>query len=84
MPVAPRILYGWHTAAGICLSHLPPDVAQVPRHVYPSVAAAEEYILAVNAARRRKIKVIWSGSALAEHERLAALARSSGVPSAME
>lgn len=71
----PRIVYGWATPAGVCLSHIPPDVAQVPRHVFASVAAAEAYLLKLNAERRRQIEVIWSGSALAEHERLAAIAR---------
>lgn len=65
-----RILYGWLTPAGFCLSHIPPDVPQFPRTVFASVAAAERHIAELNEGRMRRTVIVWSGSALAEKQKL--------------
>lgn len=65
----PRTIYGWRLSDGrICLSRLPPDQPQLPIHVFDSVAEAAQ---AAKTAYRKPPMVVWSGSALAEAQRLA-------------
>jgi hypothetical protein len=65
-----RVLYGWARIGGFALSHLPPDVSHIPPLIFDSIEAAEEYVIKLNESRRRRVEVIWSGSALAEVQRL--------------
>lgn len=65
-----RILYGWLVEASgrYCVSKIPPDLPQLPIHLFDTIGAAEAD------AMRRKSVVIWSGPALAEKTRQEAAA----------
>lgn len=65
-----RILYGWLVEASgrYCISKVPPDLPQIPFHLFETISAAE------TEAARRKSLVVWSGPALAEKNRQVAAA----------
>lgn len=65
-----RVLYGWlvESSGRYCVSKIPPDLPQLPFHLFATIGAAEAE------ATRRKAIVVWSGPALAEKNRQEAAA----------
>lgn len=63
-----RVFFGWQIEPGqFVVSRVPPDLPQMPRERFASIAAAEAF---AQGEKKKPVTVIWSGPALDEKKRL--------------